>query len=189
MNDKQILADAIKKLGLLTQTKLIWITHPILELLATKFAGYVGPFSKASNGNSLLEAGLKDAIRSFQEEQHANGNDSVAIGRFVKSIINSAVEVFSQRMVVETSSGDILWHPFVCSAADFIAKYQNLNISTTRAESNVPESIAFAFMMVKIIPLSMLDKDSLAELLNTFDEKAKPLWPFEHSASVLSGSA
>lgn len=166
MNDKNTLLTAIKDAGLLSQSKVTWVVSPILEEMALKFASYVGSYSLTQNGKPLLQHCLKEAFSKYKKELDASHTDQAAVAQFAKSLIAGSSDVFAQQLVVETPSGDIEWMPFVCGANEFLSKFPpSAKVSNTRVESRISESIACAFMMTKILPFSLLDKNSLAELL------------------------
>lgn len=164
---KKLLTDALKNIGLLAQAKPVWTMHPMLEQMATQFADYVGDVPIAANGKPLLSTALKDALHEYRT---AGDDDRLAIGAFTRTLIDCSTEVFAQRVVVSTDRGDFGWSPFVTGLSDFIAAYPGAAVTCERQEQKVPTSIAKAFMMTKILPHSLLDADSLAELLN--DAKA-----------------
>lgn len=163
MNEKKILLDAIKNAGLLTQTKFIWLVNPLLEDMALKFANYVGPYSLTKSGKSLLGYCLKQAVSQHKKENDRSGDVQAAAGAFARVLINHSQDVFSQQLVVETSSGDIVWSPFVCGADKFINKWAEYPMRNSRIESNISVSISSAFLMIQIMPHSLLDNESLAE--------------------------
>lgn len=165
MNDKKILVDAIKAAGLLAQAKVVWVVHPLLEEMACKFAGYAGPYAVTQAGKSLLQQCLKDAFIKYKKAMDEEG-DTAAVRAFAQSLISYSVEIFSQRLVVETPKGDLGWMQFVCGADEFLAKFpDDAKVTCTWEASRISNEIASAFMMIKIIPSEMLDNDSLAELL------------------------
>lgn len=161
--DKKLLNEAVKKIGLLAQAKTLWIIHPLLEQMAADFASYVGLESQAANGKPLLCEALKDAMGKYKAHED---NDKEAIGAFTRSLIDSSAEVFAQKIVVQTERGDIAWSPFVCGLSEFMKSYPNAVVKSTRQDVKIPAAIATSFMMTKIIPHSLLDMDSLSELLN-----------------------
>lgn len=165
MNDKKILADAVKEVGLLAPAKLAWVVHPLLEDMATKFAGYVGPYAVAETGKPLLQSCLKTAFTKYKKEYDA-GNERAAIAQFAKTLLDHSRDVFAQQLVVETAEGDLMWMPFVCGASEFLSKFENPKVTNTRVESNISDNIAQAFMMIKIVPHALLDTQSMAELFN-----------------------
>lgn len=166
MNDKKILLAAIKETGLLAQSKIVWVVHPLLEEMATKLAGYVGPYALTENGKPLLEYCLKDAFSRYKREADASHGDRAAIAQFAKALIDCSKEVFAQELVAETPGGDVQWMPFVCGAGEFLAKFPKAKVTNTRVVSKISNDIASAFMMTKIVPYALLDTDSLAELFN-----------------------
>lgn len=159
---KKTLTEVLKKLGLHAQAKTVWTMHPLLEQMACQFADYVGDFTLAPNDQPLLGVALREAISDYRE---AGDDDRLAIGAFTRALINNSAEVFAQRVVVQTERGEIGWSPFVSSVTEFIAAYPGSQVTVERQEQKIPSSIATAFMMTKILPHSLLDADSLAELL------------------------
>jgi hypothetical protein len=165
--DKKILGDAIKLVGLHAQAKVLWLVHPLLEQLAMKYANYVTLHSVAENGRQpLLAVAMKDAFTKYKAATKVTEDDRAHVGAFVRSLIDSSADVFSQKIVVATSRGDVAWSPFVCSLTEFLAQHPGAEVRAGRQRSNIPAAIATAFMMSRIIPHSLLDSDSLAELLN-----------------------
>lgn len=166
MNDKKILQEAITETGLLAQSKVAWIVHPTLEDMAIKFAGYVGPHSVTMAGKPLLNHALKDAFSKYKIASESGEDGQAAIRQFSRCLLAHSIEVFSQELVVETSSGDMMWMPFVCGALEFTKPFPvGAVVSCRWVESRISEAIATAFMMTKLLPPAMLDRDSLAELL------------------------
>lgn len=164
--EKKTLMEAVKSVGLHAQAKVLWIVHPLLEQMATSFADYVGMHALASNGKPLLAVAVKDAIGKYKSAAGPDEDEKAGVAAFAKSLIASSAEVFAQKIVVQTERGDVAWSPFVCSVKDFLASYPGASVSASRVESRIPDAIATAFMMTKIIPHSLLDHDSLSEMLN-----------------------
>jgi hypothetical protein len=166
MNDKKILQEAIKKTGLLSQAKIAWVVHPILEGLAIKFAGYVGSHAVTQSGKPLLEQSIKEAFDNYKHANDASEDDNAVVRSFARCLLNHSIEVFSQQLVVDTPSGDLMWMPFVCGANEFVSKFpSDAKISCTWVQSRISYNIAIGFMMTKLLPPALLDNDSLAELL------------------------
>lgn len=161
--DKKLLAESLKSLGLHTQAKPVWLMHPLLEQMATQFAGYAGSITLAENGKPLLGTAIKDALTDYRK---AGDDDRLAISAFTRSLIKSSEDVFAQRVVVETERGEIMWSPFVSGLNEFVAAYPGCPVNVTRQEKKIPTAIATAFMMTKILPYSLLDAESLSELLD-----------------------
>lgn len=161
--DKNYLSEAIKKTGLSAQVKTVWLYHPLLEQMASEFASYVCMHTLAANGQSLLCVALKDALSKYKA---AGEDEKEAVASFTRSLIAHSAEVFAQQVVVTTDRGDVAWSPFVCSLHDFLASYPEANVTAKRVETKIQPSIAKTFMMTKIIPHSLLDQNSLSELLN-----------------------
>ena len=166
INNQKLLTEAIKQVGLHSQSKTMWVVYPQLEEMAIRFAGYVGPHSLAENGKPLLGVAIKEAIDGFSAEEKDSGNEQAATAFFVRCLIRYGVDVFAQEMLVDTPSGEILWSPFVCGAIDFLNQFDARPVSTTRVESKISDAIASTFMMIQIIPKQMLSNDSIAELFN-----------------------
>jgi len=55
--------------------------------------------------------------------------------------------------------------PFVSSVTDFLAQYAGAQVDVERQECKIAEPITSTFLMTKIIPASLLDQASLAELI------------------------
>lgn len=162
----KILNEAVKSVGLLSQAKVIFLMDPLLEQMATQFAEYVGTQSLASNNKPLLSVAVKEAITNY----NALGEDNPkqAFSAFVRTLIDQGAEVFAQRIYVKTDQGEIMWSPFVSSVTEFLSKYPNAEIVAERGESKFALELSKTFMMTKIIPVSLLDQESLSEILNDF---------------------
>jgi len=166
MTVKKVLLQAIKEAGLLSQSKVAWVVNPLLEEIAMKFAGYVGPHAVTAQGKNLLQHSLKQAFAKYQQAEDEEQGDSTAMRNFARTLVESSTGVFSQQMTVSTPGGDLIWMPFVCGAIEFLSKFPaDAAVTCTWVESRISHNIASAFMMTKILPASLLDQDSLVELL------------------------
>lgn len=163
MNEKKILATAVKAAGEHSKAKVLWVIQPLLEQMAMAFAGYVGMEALDSGGRPLLVTAVKNAIGAF----NAHGDDEQAArAAFVRSLLDNCQDVFSQLVVVETQRGAIAWTPFASGLTDFLALHEGGRVEVSRQPCRIPEQIARTFLMTKIIPSTLLDQDSLAELFN-----------------------
>lgn len=162
---KSILSDAIRNVGLTSKAKTIWIIHPVLENVTTKFANYVGVHSLAANGQSLLEVALADAFAKYKQEYDLSENYEAAQAVFLNSILDSGKQVFCQELCVETKGGEIKWNPIVTNASEFVAQYAGAKVTNRLVPSKITDDIARAMMWIKVLPNEMLDQDALAELL------------------------
>lgn len=162
--DKKILTSAVKEAGEHAQAKVVWVMQPLLEQMAQAFASYVGMQSLDSAGKPLLVSAMKNALQTYTSNED---NERVAIAAFVNSLLSNSRDVFSQQIVVETNRGDIVWSPFASGLTEFLDAHPDATITSKRIECTIPESITKTFMMTKIIPSTLLDQSSLAELFNT----------------------
>ena len=164
MNEKKILAAAIKASGEQAAAKSVWIQYPLLEQIAMAFAGYVGMESIDASGKALLVTIIKSALEAFMEREH---NEEAARAAFVHAILEGSCDVFAQEIVVEAENGSAIeWQAFAGSLSSFLAAVPNGKITVTRKECEIAPVLARTFMMTKIIPNTMLDQRSLTELFN-----------------------
>jgi hypothetical protein len=163
MNEKKILESAVKAAGEHAYAKVLWVMQPLLETMALKFADYVGPHSITESKRPLLATAMKQALRSYAAVED---NEVKARAAFVKALLDYSQEVFAQQLVVDTPRGSICWNPFSCGAMEFANSHPDSVPTPGRQQCRIPEAIARTFMMTKIIPSSLLDNDSLSELLD-----------------------
>lgn len=163
MNEKKILADAVKATGDQATAKVVWIQHPLLEQIAMSFAGYVGMESIDEAGKPLLVTAVKKALAEFVQRED---DEDAARAAFVNAILEFSCDVFAQDIVVETRQGEIEWTPFASGLSAFLAQLQNAKPTVHRKECQIAPMLARTFMMTKIIPSTMLDQRSLSELFN-----------------------
>jgi hypothetical protein len=162
-NEKKILADAVKATGDQATAKVVWIQYPLLEQIATSFAGYVGINSIDADGKPLLVTVMKKALAEFSQRED---NEDSARAAFVNAILEFSCDVFAQDVVVETRQGEIAWMPFASGLVPFLAQLPNATPVVLRKECQIAPMLARTFMMTKIIPSTMLDQRSLSELFN-----------------------
>ena len=163
MNGKKILASATKATGDQAVAKVVWIQHPLLEAIATSFAEYVGMESIDADGKPLIVTALKKALAEFGLREY---DEQAARAAFVNTLLEHSCDVFAQDIVIETPQGEVAWMQFACGLGEFLAKQPNVAPIVSRKECQIPPMIARTFMMTKVIPSTMLDQDSLNELLN-----------------------
>lgn len=163
MNEKKILADAVKATGDQATAKVVWIQHPLLEQIAMSFAGYIGLESIDSSGKPLLVTAVKKALAEFAQREE---DEDAARAAFVNTLLEFSCDVFAQDIVVETRQGEIEWTPFASGLSEFLAQLQNAKPTVQRKECQIAPMLARTFMMTKIIPSTMLDQRSLSELFN-----------------------
>lgn len=162
MDNKQILAEAVHAAGIPSRAKQIWIADRVIENIARSFAGYVGMVSLSFDRTPLLVNAIKAAITAYETYR---GSPSAARSAFVRSLLSNSQEVFAQQVVVETPRSAIVWMPFVSGVTEFLQSYPGAEIEVERQECKIPEPVASAFLMTKIIPAALLDQASLAELI------------------------
>lgn len=163
MNEKKILADAVKATGDQATAKVVWIQHPLLEQIAMSFGGYVGMESIDAAGKPLLVTAVKKALAEFVQREE---DEDAARAAFVNALLEYSCDVFAQDIVVETRQGEIEWTPFASGLSTFLAQLQNAKPTVKRKECQIAPMLARTFMMTKIIPSTMLDQRSLSELFN-----------------------
>lgn len=164
--EKEVLNQVIRELGLVSKAKVIWIMQPILEEIAIKFAGYVGQYAVCENGQPLLQSVFGEAFSKHKAELDATENNQAAQTIFIKTLVSRSKEVFAQQLLASTAQGDVEWNPLVCGATSFIAQFPDAIFTNTRVAPKVDASIAVTFMLIKILPTSMLDKETIAEMFN-----------------------
>jgi len=162
MSDKKILAAAVRATGEHAAAKVIWARYPLLERIATAYARYVGMESVDALGGSLLVAAVKRALHDVQQHE----NDDVARAAFVNALLDHSSDVFSQLAVVETESGGVQWMPFACGLPEFVSNYPDGELTVTRKPCAIGSDMARMFMIMKILPSTLLDEESLREFLN-----------------------
>jgi hypothetical protein len=162
MDKKQLLAEAVKLAGEQSKAKQLWVMDSMIENIATAFAEYVGMVSIGQNGEPLLVRAIKQAIDAYESYENSPRAGRAA---FVRSLLSNSQEVFAQVVVVSTPRGDIAWMPFVSSVTEFLAHYPGAAVDVERQECRIAEPITSTFLMTKIIPASLLDQASLAELI------------------------
>jgi len=163
VNEKKILAAAVKEAGDQATAKVVWVQYPLLEQIAMSFAGYVGMESIDADGKPLLVTAIKKALAEFTQREE---DEVAARAAFVNTLLEFSCDVFAQDVVVETRQGEIAWMPFASDLAAFLAQVPNVKPIVTRKPCQIAPMLARTFMMTKIIPSSMLDQNSLAELFN-----------------------
>jgi hypothetical protein len=162
MDKKQLLAEAVKAAGEQSKAKQLWVIDPMIENIAMAFAEYVGMVSVGQDGKPLLVGAIKRAMDAYEGFENS---PRAARAAFVRSLLANSQEVFAQQVIVETPRGDIAWMPFVSSVTDFLAQYAGAQVDVERQECKMAEPITSTFLMTKIIPASLLDQASLAELI------------------------
>jgi hypothetical protein len=162
MNDKKALAMAVKATNDQATAKLTWIRHPLLERIATAFARYVGMESIDADGNPLLVTALKHALRDIREHEE---NDDAARAAFVNALLHYSTDVFAQLAVVEQPSGGVQWMPFAGGLLEFMSGHNGAPVTVTRKPTTVAPDMARVFMIMKILPSSMFDEQSLNAFL------------------------
>ena len=162
MDKKQLLADAVKAAGEQSKAKQLWVSDPMIEDIAMSFAEYVGMVSLASDGQPLLVSAIKRAMEAYEAYELS---PRAARAAFVRSILENGPEVFSQQVIVATPRGDIAWMPFASSVTEFLGHYPGAEVDVERQTCKIPEQITSTFLMTKVIPASLLDQASLAELI------------------------
>ena len=168
MSDKKILAGAVRATGEHAAAKVIWARYPLLERIATAFAKYVGNECVNAMGDPLLVSAVKRALTEVQQHE----NDDVARAAFVNAILDYSCDVFSQLVVAETESGGVQWMPFASGLPGFLEKYPDAEVSVTRKECALSSEMARMFMIMKILPSTLLDEESLKEFLNPAADQA-----------------
>lgn len=163
MNEKKILAVAVKETGDQAVAKVVWVQYPLLEQIAMSFAGYVGMESIDADGKPLLVTAIKKALAEFALREE---DEVAARAAFVNTLLEFSCDVFAQDVVVETRQGEIAWMPFASDLTAFLAQVPNVKPTVTRKPCQIAPMLARTFMMTKIIPSSLLDQASLAELFN-----------------------
>ena len=161
-NEKKILEEAVKIARMQSKAKRIWTIDPSVENIARTFAGYVGMVSISSDNTPLLVNSIKKAITAYEEFRDS---PRAARSAFVRSLLSNSQEVFAQQVVVETARAGIAWMPFASAVTEFLQNYPGAEVKVERQECKISESVARAFLMTKIIPPSLLDQASLAELI------------------------
>lgn len=162
MDKKQLLAEAVKAAGEQSKAKQLWVIDPMIENIAMTFAEYVGMVSIGQDGKPLLVGAIKRAMDAYEAYENS---PRAARAAFVRSLLANSQEVFAQQVIVATPRGDIAWMPFVSSVSDFLAHYPGAEVDVERQECKIAEPITNTFLMTKIIPASLLDQASLAELI------------------------
>lgn len=162
MDEKKLLAEAVKAAGEQSKAKHLWVLDPMIENIAMSFAGYVGMQSVDANNKPLLVGAIKRALAAYE----AYGESPrAARAAFVRSLLSNSQEVFSQQIIVETPRGAIAWMPFASSVTEFLSHYPGAEVEVERQECRIAEPITNTFLMTKIIPPSLLDQASLSELI------------------------
>jgi hypothetical protein len=162
MDQKKLLAEAVKAAGEHSKAKHLWVVDPMIENIAMAFAEYVGMESIDANKQPLLVGALKRALAAHEQYEHSPRAGRAA---FVRSLLSNSQEVFSQQIIVETPRGAIAWMPFASSVTEFLGHYPGAEVEVERQECRIAEPITSTFLMTKIIPPSLLDQASLAELI------------------------
>ena len=162
MDNKKLLAEAVAAAGEQSKAKQLWVIDPMIENIASAFAGYVGMVSLDKDGKALLVGAIK---RALDEHEAYEDSPRAARAAFVRSLLSNSQEVFAQQVIVETPRGAIVWMPFVSSVSEFLQHYPGAEVEVERQECQIAESITSTFLMTKIIPPSLLDQTSLAELI------------------------
>lgn len=167
MDKKQILAEAVRAAGEQSKAKQLWVVDPMIENIALAFAEYVGMTSISEDGKPLLVVAIKRALNAYDTYENS---PRAARAAFVRSILANSQEVFAQQVIVETPRGAIAWMPFASSVTEFLGHYPGAEVEVERQECRFAEPITSTFLMTKIIPASLLDQASLAELIGDPNE-------------------
>ena len=162
MDKKQLLAEAVKVAGEQSKAKQLWVMDSMIEDIAMSFAEYVGMVSIDESGKPLLVGAVKRAMAAYESYENS---PRAARAAFVRSLLSNSQDVFAQQVYVVTPRGDIAWMPFASSVTDFLAHYPGAEVDVERQECKIAEPITSTFLMTKIIPASLLDQASLAELI------------------------
>lgn len=162
MDKKQLLAEAVKAAGEQSKAKQLWVVDPMIENIAMSFAEYVGMVSMGQDGKPLLAGAIKRAMDAYDKYEES---PRAARAAFVRSLLENSQEVFSQLVIVETPRGAIAWQPFASSVTEFLGHYPDAEVEVERQPCQIAEPITSTFLMTKIIPASLLDQASLAELI------------------------
>jgi hypothetical protein len=162
MDKKQLLIEATKAAGEQSKAKQLWVIDPMIENIAMAFAEYIGMHSIEQDGKPLLVCAIKRALDAYDLYE---SNPRAARAAFVRSLLANSQEVFAQEVIVETPRGAIVWMPFASSLTEFLALYPDAEVEVGRQDCKIAEPITSTFLMTKIIPASLLDQASLAELI------------------------
>lgn len=162
MDEKKLLAEAVKAAGEQSMAKHLWVVDPMIENIAMAFASYVGMQSIGNDNQPLLVGAIKRALAAYESYEES---PRAARAAFVRSLLSNSQEVFSQQIIVETPRGAIAWMPFASSVTEFLSHYPGAEVEVERQECRIAEPITSTFLMTKIIPPSLLDQASLAELI------------------------
>ena len=165
--DNKFITEAVKAAGLLSHAKVVWVRHPLLSQVAQDFANYVGDKTIAENGKPLINVAIKAALQKYEQAGGADEREKATMA-FLTSILTSSIEVFAQQLTVKVKNGEYAWSPFTGSAVDFLNAYPDAEVNIERKEMSVLDSLALVFMMTKILPSSLLEKEQMTELLAQF---------------------
>lgn len=159
---KYLLTEAVKAAGEQSKAKHLWVVDPMIENIAMAFAEYVGMHSLDASNKPLLVGAIKRALTAYEQYEES---PRAARAAFVRSLLANSQEVFAQQIIVETPRGAIAWQPFASSLTEFLSHYPKAEVEVERQECKIAEPITNMFLMTKIIPSSLLDQASLAELI------------------------
>lgn len=164
MDAKRMLDRVVKQAGILSHAKVVWIVYPLLEQIASAYVEFVNVSSKTQTNRPLAQHVIKNAILRYINAQENGVRPDTA---FVGALLDSGKDVFSQQVVVEMPDGDVLWSPFECGLSDFLRQHADRGIRISYNPTNIRPEISRVFLMLKIMPASLLMNE--AALLSLID--------------------
>jgi len=166
MSAKTIINEAAKVYGLQSALKHLFTIHPTLEMMSMKLASFIGTTAVARDGKPLLANALNSALHDYNQAMERGLDEDLAMPFYIRSILKSGTQVFNQNIQIETSSGSIMWQPFVVSLTEFLSVNPNSTPLVSYKESPIKDSVAMAFVSMWLVPPELLESQAWIQILN-----------------------
>jgi len=171
--EKKLLTEIARKHNLVNSAKQIWRENPVLEQVTTALAEYIGLHPLDDAGDPLLETAVIHAIKQYLAGGSKADPDDYqpSVTAYLRTVIKFAAMIYKQDLIVQTSSGDIRWMPFECSATEFLARHPGAAVRIApRSKPALVQLVAEVAVMIKIVPLSLLEQSRGEQLYSKAEE-------------------
>lgn len=171
--EKKVLTEIVRKHNLVNHAKQIWRENALLEQVTMALAEYIGTHPVDDAGSPLLETAVIHAVNQYRASSSTVDPDDhqPAVTAYLRAIIKQASMIYKQDLIVQTDSGDIRWMPFDCSATEFLARYPDATIRVAaRSKAALVPLVAEVAVMIKIVPLSLLEQSDGTALYSQVEE-------------------
>lgn len=130
---------------------------PILRDITYRYMALIGEVTKTADGRPLLQSVLHEAIQKYRGAM-ANDDEEGASHAYIDTLIDSASDCLSNRIVADTDQGEVAWNLLAGDAMAFLEKHQGKVMRTEYRAHQFEQPISRAILMVKILPPYYLDK-------------------------------